>query len=153
MRKFYFVAVFFTFLAIFNSIEIIPVIAAGTPVITQTRPIDFGSFVSGVAGKITITKTSSSATTGVIVLTNGLSAAFSISGGTSLQPITIIVDSAFNLSNGSGGSMTFTNTVYNKPTKLTSSGTGAFWVGGKLTINTNQQPGTYSGSYNISYIY
>lgn len=70
--------------------------------------------------------------------------------------ITLPSDSpAVQLDNGAGDTMLITGFTHNAGAapQLNASGTGIFGVGARLNVNANQQPGIYTGSFNVTVNY
>ena len=116
--------------------------------ITQTTPLNFGSFSSGAtSGTI---NSFGSTTGGVTSLALGSPAIFNVTGNPNTNfsitgPASVVLSSGLN-------TMTATLTV---PTgsSLDTAGNRAFNVIGTLAVAANQATGTYTGSYNVSVNY
>ncbi|HEV7233396.1 MAG TPA: DUF4402 domain-containing protein [Sphingorhabdus sp.] len=133
----------------------------------QVRDLDFGRVIpSATAGTVTISATNiRSSTGGVTVIGNDFRVARFAGRGVVLQRVRIrITPSAISLT-GPGAPMTVDNFTIGPDSSLLQLGTspnyiiqslsGVFWfnVGGRLSVNANQAPGTYSGTFTATLDY
>lgn len=126
---------------------------------TGSTPISFGTLSrSSVEGAVTVTadgtRTSSG---GVSVLTSSdfSAAPFGVTGDNSAAfSITLPANGTVELTR-SGGSekMAVDDFTHNSTLTLSTSGTATFNVGATLTVNEDQVPGEYTGSFSVTVAY
>lgn len=127
-------------------------------VLNNTRSLDFGRFVAGSGGTITISANGVRSRTGGIVLLNSPStgqAGFTVNratngGGNKAIVISVPANGSIRLSSGAN-SMAVSNFV-NNPTNILAVPTGGatLSIGATLTVAPNQPAGTYSGSFPLT---
>lgn len=124
----------------------------------EDQPLNFATILPGNSSdQIVITQATVdgtiSSTSGNSVLSGTFTQGkFTITGVPSTT-CTVTVDASTTLS-GPGADMTVDNLLVNRTEPLIeASGTTQVVVGGTLNINTNQQPGLYSGTYNVTVNY
>jgi hypothetical protein len=127
-------------------------------VLNNTRGLDFGRFVAGTGGTISVTPAGVRSRTGGVVLLNSPGAgqaAFTVSrssngGNNKAVSITVPANGSIRLSSGAN-SMAVNNFVHTPTTILTvPTGGTTLSIGATLTVAPNQPPGTYSGSFPVT---
>ncbi|MFC4930384.1 DUF4402 domain-containing protein [Massilia sp. GCM10023247] len=126
-------------------------------VLSNTRGLDFGRFVAGTGGTITLSPAGLRSRTGGVVLLNSpnagqaaFNAGRSSNGGANKAVIiSLPPNGATRLSSGAN-SMAVNNFVAT-PASLTSipNGGTSMSVGATLSVAPNQAPGNYSGSFSL----
>lgn len=127
-------------------------------VLTNTRGLEFGRFVAGTGGTITVSPTGVRSRTGGIVLLNSPSvgqAGFNVgrsSNGGSNKAVSISVPANGSIRLNSGGNSMAVNSFVNNPATILAVPTGGttLSIGATLTVAPNQPPGTYSGSFPLT---
>jgi hypothetical protein len=126
--------------------------AANNISITTTQSLSFGSFVAGGGGNIVISPLGVRTNTGTTTLLSsdpGAPAQFFVTSKAKNKRYNITFPSAINLT-GPGASMRL-NQFTSSPTRGNTGTNGqAFSVGGTLRVNSNQTPGSYSGSFVVT---
>lgn len=127
--------------------------------IASTGALSFGSFVAGSGGSVVVgTSGARSKTGGVVLVGQGGTASaaqFLVSGTASATyAITLPPDGTVSLSSGSqtmalNGFASFPHATGT----LSAGGTQILNVGATLSVGANQQPGNYSGSFNVTVHY
>lgn len=129
---------------------------AAAQTLTRTQDMAFGAFAAGAGGTVTISPQSARTATGDVTLlssSQGNSAAFDVSGsaGATYQ-ITLPADGTVSLTGSNGGSMavsSFTSSPSGQG-QLSLLGAGTLYVGATIGVGSNQTPGAYSGSFNVT---
>lgn len=124
-------------------------------VLNNTRGLDFGRFVAGTGGTITVSPAGVRSRTGGVVLLNSPStgqAGFTVgrsSNGGSNKAVVISVPANGSIYLSSGANSMAINNFVNNPTNILSVPTGGttLSIGATLTVAPNQPAGTYSGSF------
>lgn len=127
-------------------------------VLNNTRGLDFGRFVAGTGGTITVSPAGVRSRTGGVVLLNSLAtgqAAFTVSrasngGGNKAVVISLPANGSIRLISGAN-SMALNNFV-SSPTAILSVPAGGIIlsVGATLSVAPNQPAGTYTGSFPLT---
>lgn len=130
--------------------------------VTPTQDLSFGAFAAGTGGTVTISPQSARTATGDVTLmtggqfSQGSAASFDVSGtANATYQITLPADGTITLSGSNGGSMSVSSFV-SSPSgegQLSSVGTQTLYVGATLGVGSNQAPGTYSGSFNVTLVF
>ena len=127
-------------------------------VLNNTRSLDFGRFVAGSGGTITISPTGVRSRTGGVGLLNSPAvgqAGFNLgksSNGNNNKAVIISVPTNGSVRLSSGANSMAVNGFVNNPASivaLPSAGT-TLSVGATLTVAPNQPAGTYSGSFPLT---
>jgi hypothetical protein len=126
----------------------------------STRSLNFGRFVAGTGGTITIAPTGARSRSGGVILINSAgtgSAGFSVTqvkgGATRAVVISVPANGTVSISNGSS-SMAVGNFTNGSGTVLQLTSAGALLdVGATLTVAPNQARGNYSGTFNLTVNY
>ena len=140
--------------------------STGTPALGQTvattGDLSFGAFAAGTGGTVTISPQNARTATGDVTLmtggqfTQGSSASFDLTGSpNAAYQITLPADNQVALTGSQGGSMSlssFTSSPSGQG-QLNASGTQTVYVGATLAVGSNQAPGTYSGSFNVTVVF
>ncbi len=120
--------------------------------------LQFGTFVSGTPGTITIDPTGSRTASGPILISSANSpvgaATFTVDGSSHFD-FTIMLPSSVTLNGPSGSKMTLTKFV-SSPSghgTIPSKGSGTISVGATLTVGGNQTPGAYYGTFSVTVHY
>jgi hypothetical protein len=127
-------------------------------VLTNTRGLDFGRFVAGTGGTITVSPTGVRSRTGGIVLLNSPSvgqAGFTVgrsSNGGNNKAVSISVPANGSIRLSSGTNSMAVNSFVHNPTTIFTVPTGGtpLSIGATLNVAPNQPPGTYSGSFPVT---
>jgi hypothetical protein len=127
-------------------------------VLNNTRGLDFGRFVAGAGGTITVSPTGVRSRTGGIVLLNSPStgqAGFTVgrsSNGGNNKAVAISVPANGSIRLSSGANSMAVNNFVNNPTTILSvpAGGTTLSIGATLTVAPNQPAGTYSGSFPLT---
>ncbi len=125
---------------------------------SRVSDLQFGSFVSGIPGTVTISPSGSRSANGPLALSSAnypvSAASFLITGEDSLVFNIILPDSA-SLQGPSGSKMTVNQFVSNPSHTgtLSSRGTATLSVGATLNVGSNQTGGTYSGTFPVTVTY
>lgn len=121
--------------------------------VATTQPLSFGKFVAG-AGSVTLHPSGARSAGGSVVLLTsdpGQAAQFSVSGdAAATYAVTLPGNGSVVLSNGSSNMPV--NGFVSSPASsgtLSGGGTQILNVGATLEIAAGQQPGAYSGSFNV----
>lgn len=143
-------------------------VAANTFSLTTTDALEFGSFVAGSGGTVTIAAASGLRTsTGTVLLVNSssrearLSVSCTVDGGSDscTTSSTYSVDPVADTTLTSGGNTMPIGSfsAYSIQTGSSSgqlaSGSDTLKIGATLTVGNNQPPGNYSGSFSVTVIY
>lgn len=130
-------------------------------VLSNARGLDFGRFVAGGGGTITLSPTGLRSRTGTVILLNSPNtgqAVFNVGksnngNGNKAVIISLPANGSTRLTSGAN-SMAVGNFV-NTPSGLTSIPVGgtALGIGATLTVAPNQAPGNYSGTFNVTVNY
>jgi hypothetical protein len=143
-----------------KSVEAKAEIIAGIA-LTKTQDLDFGVIVSNAGGgTVTLDQSNTISTTGGLVTAQGSvnkQAMFSVSGQPGYQydvglpntPITI--SAGFGKSMSVGSFKSFPDAA--APITLDAGGFSSFDVGATLTVGAAQEPGVYSGTFDVSVAY
>lgn len=127
-------------------------------VLSNTRGLEFGRFVAGTGGTITVSPAGVRSRTGGIVLLNSPSvgqAGFSVgrsgNGGNS-KAVSISVPANGSIRLSSGGNSMAVDSFVNNPAAILTVPTGGttLSIGATLNVAPNQPPGTYSGSFPLT---
>ena len=127
--------------------------------LVQVEDLDFGTLVpSALSGVITIDATTGNRTAigGVTAYGSSLAhRAYFVGAGTEGQLVTIMLGPAPTLSDGSGNSMPVLALTLDGPSLRTIPPHRAvhIWVGGILSVNANQEPGEYTGTFTMTVNY
>lgn len=135
----------------------------GAIALTVGDPLEFGGIVpdGSASGTVVITTAgvrNLTTVTGVTASTAPTAASYTVTG-TGLVPYTITIPTAsFNITNTTGsGAETMAVTAMNSSGGLShtfaSDGTDAFTVGGTLTVGAAQEPGLYTGTFDVTVEY
>lgn len=129
--------------------------------LTVVNPLEFGGIVPGAGGTVQIETDGNrilTTVTGVTASTTPTAASYTVTG-TGLVPYTITIPTAsFNITNTTGsGVETMAVTAMDCSQALASTfaanGTDAFTVGGTLTVANAQEPGLYTGTFDVTVEY
>jgi hypothetical protein len=136
--------------------------SAEAQTVTPTQDLSFGAFAAGAGGTVTISPQSARTATGDVTLmtggqfSQGSSASFDVSGtANATYQITLPADGQVTLTGSQGGSMavsSFTSSPSDEG-QLSSLGTQTLYVGATLGVGSDQAPGTYSGSLNVTLVF
>jgi len=127
-------------------------------VVATTAAMDLGSFSAGTGGTVTLTPDGSggsiSVDSGMIHFGGQQEAVFTVTGAASTS-YTFSVASGGALSGPSGsGTLTMTPTYsHNAASALDGSGADVVEVGASVVVSSNQEPGTYSGTFTVTVNY
>jgi len=124
-------------------------------VLSNTRGLDFGRFVAGTGGTITIGPTGARSRTGGVVLLNSPAAgqaSFNLgksSNGGNNKAVIISLPANGSVRLTSGANSMAVNTFVNNPASITAvpNGGATLSVGATLTVAPNQPAGNYAGSF------
>lgn len=129
---------------------------------TPTQNLSFGAFAAGAGGSVTVSPQSTRTATGDVILmtggqfSQGGAASFDLTGSpNATYQITLPADGQVTLTGSQGGSMTlssFTSSPSGQG-QLSSVGTQTLYVGATIAIGSNQAPGTYSGTINVTVVF
>lgn len=126
--------------------------------ITKVTDLQFGGFVSGIGGTVTISTTGARTPVGPVPLNNVTypigAASFSLTGAPNFV-FTITLPTTIAIT-GTGGSTMNVTTIVSNPSgtgTLSAGGTSTLIVGGTLTLSGNQAPGAYSGTFSVTVNY
>lgn len=125
---------------------------AATIDITATQSLSFGSFVAGGGGNVVMSPLGVRANTGTTMLLSsdpGAPAQFFVTSSDDYKNYSITFPSAINLK-GPGTSMRLNQFTRSPSSGNTGANGQAFSVGGTLRVNSNQTPGSYSGSFSVT---
>lgn len=123
--------------------------------LSNTRGLDFGSFVAGNGGTVTVSPSGARSQSGGVILLNSPSAGqatfivskSSNSGNNKSIIISLPADGSTQLTSASS-SMAVNAFVSSPPTLTTVTTAGTtLSIGATLTVAANQAPGSYSGSF------
>jgi hypothetical protein len=132
---------------------------AAAQTLTRTQDLSFGAFAAGTGGTVTITPQGARTATGDVALignSQGSPAAFDASGSANATyQITLPADGTVTLTGSNGGSMSLSSFASSPSSQgqLSSAGTQTLQVGATLGVGSNQAPGTYSGSFNVTVVF
>jgi hypothetical protein len=122
--------------------------------LSNTRTLDFGRFVAGTGGTVTVGPTGARSRTGGVILLTSPSAgvaefAASRGNGGAGKAVSITLPANGSTRLTSGNSSMAVNTFVSSPATLTSIATTGttLSIGATLTVAANQPPGSYSGSF------
>lgn len=126
--------------------------------ISSTQPLVFGSFVAGTGGTITIGTAGERSKDGGVILVpsgSGSAATFNVTGNASATyAISLPADGVVALA--SGANTMGVNNFNSNPAstgQLSIGGSQTVTVGARLSVSSNQAPGTYSGSFTVTVNY
>lgn len=120
--------------------------------ITATQSLSFGSFVAGGGGNVVMSPLGVRTNTGTTMLLSsdpGAPAQFFVTSSNDYKNYSITFPSAINLK-GPGTSMRLNQFTRSPSSGNTGANGQAFSVGGTLRVNSNQTPGSYSGSFSVT---
>lgn len=125
--------------------------------LTNSRGLDFGSFVAGTGGTVVMSTAGLRSKTGGVVLLNSPSAGQAQFGasrsgsGSTSKAIVITLPSDGGTRLASGSNSMAVNSFVSAPASITSLSTTAtpLSIGATLTVAPNQAPGSYSGSFSL----
>ena len=145
-------------LAALATLSAISVAHAQQVVLSNTRGLDFGRFVAGSGGTITISPTGVRSRTGGVVLLNSPSvgqASFSVgksSNGGASKAVIISAPANGSIRLNSGGNSMAVSSFVNTPASIASvpNGGTTLSLGATLTVAPNQPPGNYSGTFPLT---
>lgn len=145
-------------LAALAALSAISVANAQQIVLSNTRSLDFGRFVAGSGGTITISPTGVRSRTGGVVLLNSPSAgqaSFNVgksSNGGNNKAVIISAPANGSIRLSSGANSMAVNTFVNNPGSIASvpNGGAALGVGATLTVAPNQPAGSYTGTFPLT---
>jgi hypothetical protein len=128
--------------------------------VANTRSLDFGRFVAGAGGSISIDTSGVRTHAGSVILLppGGTSATFNVSdpdpaNASKAYVIGLPDNGTVTLTSGAD-SMALTNFVSNPSAAgALVGGSQTVTVGATLTVGLGQAPGNYSGSFNVTVIY
>jgi hypothetical protein len=127
--------------------------------LVQVDDLDFGSLVpSTVSGVVTIDANSGSqsAIGGVTAYGSAVSRrAYFVGAGTEGQPVSIALSAPPSLSDGAGNSMAVLALTLDGPALriIPADRVVHIYVGGILSVNANQAPGDYAGTFDMTVNY
>ncbi|QOY93890.1 DUF4402 domain-containing protein [Massilia sp. UMI-21] len=127
-------------------------------VLNNTRTLDFGRFVAGTGGTITVSPAGVRSRSGGVVLLNSPAAgqaAFTLarsSNGGSNKAVIISLPPNGNIRLSSGASSMAVSSFVNSPTSLLTvpAGGTTLSIGATLSVAPNQPAGVYSGSFPLT---
>lgn len=139
---------------------------AGVPAAAQTaaptQALSFGAFAAGAGGAVTVSPQGVRTASGDVTLMlgaqfeQGSSAVFDVSGEpNATYQILLPADQEVMLAGSRGGSMTlssFTSSPSGQG-QLGPLGSQTLRVGATLTVGSNQTPGAYAGSLNVTIVF
>lgn len=128
-----------------------------TPIVLThgSATLNFGSFTTGTGGTVVVTATGSGSTTGDVGFVPGSSEAadaFTVKGDNN-RSYSISTTSGTVSNSGGTASMAFSTVASASSGTLSGTGTGAFTVGGTLTVVGNETAGAYTGTYDATVAY
>jgi hypothetical protein len=127
-------------------------------VLNNTRGLDFGRFVAGTGGTITLSPAGVRSRTGGVLLLNsptagqaGFTVARSGNGGSN-KAVAISVPANGSIRLSSGANSMAVNSFVNNPTAILAvpNGGTSLSIGATLTVAPNQPAGTYTGSFPLT---
>jgi Domain of unknown function (DUF4402) len=125
--------------------------------VTAVDDLQFGQIAANTGGTVTVNANSTVASSGGLVSTGTRTpASFDVLGTPSASVIVSLPTAAVNLTRVSGTetmSLGGFNTNPNSSFQLDVAGAGSFTVGGTLTVGSNQVPGNYVGTFQVSVEY
>jgi hypothetical protein len=127
--------------------------------ISNTRVLDFGSFVASAGGSVTVGTSGARSAVGHVMLVpsgGGTAAQFKVSGTPgATYSISLPADGTVALVNGSGQSMGLRDFTSDPSGygQLSLLGEQLLSVGATLDVGSNQPRGTYSGSFTVTVEY
>ena len=117
--------------------------------------LNFGSFTAGAGGTVAINPAGAATFTGPTQVTGSAPTAdgFTVAGDPN-RSFSITLGTG-TITDAAGDTMAFTTIVPSNATSgtLNGTGTGAFTVGGTLTVASGQHTGSYAGSYPLTITY
>jgi len=144
-------------LAALATLSAISVAHAQQVVLSNTRGLDFGRFVAGTGGTITVSPTGVRSRSGGVVLLNSPtvgSASFNVGKSSNGAGKAVIISVPANGSTrlNSGGNSMAVNTFVNNPASIASVPNGGtpLSVGATLSVAPNQPAGNYTGSFSLT---
>ena len=126
--------------------------------IIKVTDLQFGGFISGIGGTVTVAAAGTRVSAGPVPLANSLypvgAASFSLTGSPNYV-YTITLPGPTVLAGPAGSNMNVTVFASNPSGTgtLTAGGTSTLTVGGTLTLSGNQAPGSYTGTFSITVSY
>ncbi len=147
-----------TALAVLAALAAIGAAQAQQIVLSNTRGLDFGRFVAGTGGAITVSPTGVRSRTGAVVLLNSPAvggASFTVgksSNGGGAKAVIISVPANGSIRLNSGANSMAVNSFVTNPASIASvpNGGTTLAVGATLTVAPNQPAGNYSGSFPLT---
>jgi len=129
-------------------------LSAAALAITKNADLTFGSFVGGggYAGSVTVDTAGARSASGAILLLGGqpfAAARFTISGNAGTHYSMTLPASAVVTSGAVQATLSQLTTSIPTSGTLPTEGSVTFTVGGTVTVNTTQNNGTYSGTFDI----
>lgn len=127
------------------------VIVKPLTIVVGNSSLNFGGFIAGAAGSISVGLFGSLSSSGVQTLTPAThsNGEFDVNGDPS-RTFTTTIDPTVSLSNGTdtmSAALFALNSVFN------TNGDGRVFVGGTLTVLGTESPGAYTGTFNVSVDY
>lgn len=123
--------------------------------IQNTQGLSFGSFVAGSGGSVTVSPSGVRSAIGAVLLipsSDGLPAAFTVTGDASTAYTIQLPDNDFVNLTGPGGDMVindFTSDPSGVNGQLSAGGSQTLSVGGTLNVGSGQVSGEYSGTFSV----
>jgi hypothetical protein len=124
--------------------------------VENTADLQFGTIISGASADTIDVSTSGTATCGTNLTCSGTTtaAAFDVYG-TNNAVVLVSGDNSVTLNNTTTSGFTMTASLNRSTSSLTltagpGSVGGSFTVGGTLSIGSNQEPGVYEGTFNVT---
>ena len=128
-----------------------------TLTLTAVDDLNFGQIAANTGGTVTVNADSTVASTGTLISTGTRApATFTVTGSASTSVVVTLPSAAVNLTRSGGTETMSLDTFSSNPNgafQLSAAGTGAFSVGGTLTVANGQVPGSYSGTFPVSVEY
>ena len=128
-----------------------------TLTLTAVDDLNFGQIAANTGGTVTVNADSTVASTGTLISTGTRApATFTVTGSASTSVVVTLPSAAVNLTRSGGTETMSLDTFNSNPNgafQLSAAGTGAFSVGGTLTVANGQVPGSYSGTFPVSVEY
>ncbi|VXC56042.1 DUF4402 domain-containing protein [Massilia sp. 9I] len=127
-------------------------------VLTNTRGLDFGSFVANTGGTVVLSPTGVRSRTGGVVLLNSPGAGqagFNVgksNGGATNKAVIISTPANGSVRLSSGANSMAVNTFVTNPASIASvpNGGTTLGVGATLTVAPSQPPGNYTGTFSLT---
>jgi len=128
-----------------------------TLTLTAVNDLNFGQIAANSGGTVTVNANSSVSSTGSLISTGTRApATFDVTGTANTTVGVTLPAAAVNLTR-TGGTETMSlagfNSNPNGAFQINASGTASFSVGGTLTVNGSQVPGSYVGTFPVSVEY